>query len=385
MPCYFDHNATSPLRERAKAAWLAASKEAWANPSAPYPSAARAKLALDGAREKFAVLLGCDPGRIVFTSGASESNNAVLRRFADASPSSRCAVSAVEHPSILEPARAFFGERLTLLPVDVTGRVDIARAAEIIYAEHPALVSVMAANSETGVVQPWMDLAGICREAGIPFHCDAVQWLGRLPVGDMARRCDYLTFSAHKAGGPRGVGLLVAPAEDNVLHAQRGGHQENNRRAGTENVAAIVAAAAAIEEACREVADGRAAQQGEFKTAFEVRMEKLGAKVAGRSAPRLPQTAMLLMPRHANTSWVLRLAKRGFEAGTGSACGTGNLGPSHVLTAMGIEANAANRSVRISASAATTEEDWQTLATAIEEISAELDDENDTANVVSVV
>jgi cysteine desulfurase len=383
MP-YFDHNATSPLRDCARAAWLGASAEAWANPSALYTSGARAKLALEGARKRVAAILNCEPGRIVFTGCATESNNAVMRRFAAEGHNARCAVSAIEHTSVLEPARAIFGERLTLLPVDASGCVDVARAAEIIYAERPAIVSVMAANSETGVLQPWMDIAGICREAGIAFHCDAVQWLGRLPVGDMARRCDYLTFSAHKLGGPRGVGILVAPAADSQLHAQYGGHQESNRRAGTENVAAIVAAAAALEAACAEVADGRAAQQAVFRAAFEERMEKLGARLAGCEAPRLPQTSMLLMPRHANTRWVLRLAKMGFEAGTGSACGSGVNGPSHVLTAMGIEAAQAQRSVRVSACTSTDERDWAALAAAIEQVGADLDSDSGAANVVSI-
>ncbi|MFA5257931.1 MAG: aminotransferase class V-fold PLP-dependent enzyme [Opitutales bacterium] len=378
----FDHNATAPLRECSRKAWLDAGEQFRANPSALYPAALRAKAALEKARGDVAGLLACEPGRIIFTSGATEANNAVLRRFAG--PDARCAVSAVEHPSVLETARALFGERLALLPVDSSGRVDPAAAAEIIFDLKPALVSVMAANSETGVIQPIYDIAGICREAGVPFHCDAVQWPGRLPLGDIARHCAYMSFGAHKFGGPRGAGILLAPAQDAGLRGQFGGRQEGGRRAGTEDVADILAAAAALKEAVAEVADGRAAAQQGFKAAFEARMEALGAELAGKQAPRLPNTSLLLMPRHEGARWVLRLAKLGFETGTGSACSSGRAGPSHVLNAMGIDAARAKRSLRVSSGAATPERDWQALADAAEQVLADLDAEARDSAVVSI-
>jgi len=271
-----------------------------------------------------------------------------------------------------------------LLPVDGSGRVDPGAAAEIIFDLKPALVSMMAANSETGVIQPIYDMAGICREAGAPFHCDAVQWPGRLTLGDLSRRCDYMSFGAHKLGGPRGTGILLAPAQDTRLHVQTGGSQEASLRAGTENLADILAAAAALKEAVAEAADGRAAAQQVFKAAFEASMDALGADVLGRQAPRLPNTSLLLMPRHEGTRWVLRLAKLGFETGTGSACSSGKAGPSHVLDAMGIDAARAKRSLRVSSGAATTQHDWLALAEAVEKVLADLDAEARDSSVVSI-
>jgi len=382
MSLYFDHNATAPLRDSAIRAWTDASASVWANPSALYPSALAAKAALERARETIAALLACTPGRIVFTSGATEANNAVFSRFCGTG--APCAVSAIEHPSVIEGARAHFGQDVLILPVGAGGWIDIAGAAEIIYEKRPALVSAMAANSETGVVQPWLEIASVCRECAVPFHCDAVQLFGRIPIGDIAARADYLTFSAHKIGGPRGVGILLVPPEDNRIHAQHGGRQEAGRRAGTENVAAILAASAAFEEAAEEVSTGLAARQHTLRSAFEARMKALGTIVAGESSPRLPQTSMLLMPRHANTSWVTRLGKLGFECGTGSACGSGKLGPSHVLSAMKFPEALARRSVRVSAAAATKAEDWDALADAFERTLAELDAEAGTSSVVAI-
>ena len=383
MSLYFDHNAAAPLRPCAHEAWNAAAREAWANPSALYPAALAAKAKLEAAREKMADFLFCPPGRIVFTSGATEANNAVFRRFAQAAEAGEfCAVSAIEHPSVLEPARALFGKRLLLLPVGPDGWLDIAASAELIHEKRPALVSVMAANSETGVLQPWLEIASLCREYAIPFHCDAVQLLGRVPLGDIASRADYLSLGFHKIGGPRGAGLLLAPAEDSALRVALGGTQEAGRRAGTENVAAVAAAAEAMKEALDEVHSGLAARQGEFRDAFEKRLTSLGAEVVGGASPRLPQTSLLLLPRHEGTTWVSRLARLGFACGTGSACGSGKSGPSHVLTAMGVDADRARRAVRVSASAETSEEDWRALADAFATALAGLDAESAASGVV---
>ncbi len=301
MSLFFDCNATSPLRAKAEAAWLAASRETWANPSALYPSALGARALLEESRGRIAALLSCPPGRVIFTSGATESNNAFFRRFErDAARGACCAVSAVEHSSVSAAARAVFGERALVLPVTADGCVDVSAAEELTHRERPVAVSVVAACSETGVLQPWREVATLCRECSIPFHCDAVQLLGRLPLEDLAAQCPYATFSAHKAGGPRGVGLLVAPAEDRLLCLQYGGAQESSRRAGTENVAAIASAAAALEEALAEASLHLPKEQARHRDLFEARLKALGAKVAGEGAPRLPQTSMLLLPRHSN-------------------------------------------------------------------------------------
>jgi cysteine desulfurase len=385
MSLFFDCNATSPLRAKAEAAWLAASRETWANPSALYPSALEAKALLEESRERIAALLACAPGRVIFTSGATESNNAFFRRFEkDAARGARCAVSAAEHASVSAAARAPFGEGTLVLPVTADGCLNVSAAAEIIRRERPVAVSVVAACSETGVLQPWREMAKICHECECAFHCDAVQRLGRLPLGDLAAQCPYATFSAHKAGGPRGVGLLLAPAEDNLLRLQYGGAQESARRAGTENVAAIASAAAAIAEALAEAASPLPEEQARRRDRFETRIKALGAKVAGEGAPRLPQTSMLLLPRHSNLAWVPRLGKLGFECGTGSACASGKGAPSPILAAMGVPESLAQRAVRVSASLRTPEADWTALANAFESALAELDRESASSNVVSI-
>jgi cysteine desulfurase len=385
MSFHFDCNATTALRDCAREVWLAASREAWANPSALYPSALEAKALLEESRERIAALLACSPGRVVFTSGATESNNAFFRRFEkEAARGARCAISSAEHASVSAAARALFGERTLLLPVTADGCLDMAAAEEIIRRERPVAVSVVAACSETGALQPWREVAKICRECGGAFHCDAVQLLGRLPLGDLAAQCPYATFSAHKAGGPRGVGLLVAPAEDNLLSLQYGGAQESARRAGTENVAAIAAAAAALAEALAEASSHLAEEQARRRDRFEARVKALGAKVAGEGAPRLPQTSMLLLARHSNLAWVSRLGKLGFECGTGSACASGKSAPSPILAAMGVPESLAQRAVRVSASLKTPEADWTALADAFEKALAELDRESASSNVVSI-
>ncbi len=385
MSLFFDCNATSPLRKNAEAAWLAASRETWANPSALYPSALGAKALLEESRERIAALLSCAPGRVVFTSGATESNNAFFRRFEkDAARGACCAVSAAEHASVSAAARAVFGERALVLPVRADGRVDETAAEELIRRERPVAVSVVAACSETGVLQPWREVATLCRQCGSAFHCDAVQILGRLPLGGLAAQCPYATFSAHKAGGPRGVGVLVAPAEDNLLRVQYGGAQESARRAGTENVAAIASAAAALEEALAEASSNLPGEQARYRDRFETRLKALGAKVAGEGAPRLPQTSMLLLPRHSNLAWVPRLGKLGFECGTGSACASGKGAPSPVLAAMGVPAGLAQRAVRVSASLRTPEADWTALADAFESALAQMDGESAASSVVAI-
>jgi cysteine desulfurase len=385
MSLFFDCNAASPLRPKAEAAWLATSRQAWANPSALYPSALGSRALLEESREKIAALFSCTLGRIVFTSGATESNNAFFRRFEkDAGRGACCAVSAVEHASVSAAARAMFGERTLVLPVTADGAVDVSAAAERIRRERPVAVSVVAACGETGVLQPWREVARVCRECGCAFHCDAVQILGRLPLGDLAAQCPYATFSAHKAGGPRGVGILLASEEDNLLHLQHGGSQESARRAGTENVSAIASAAAALAEAVAEAASTLPKEQARCRDRFEARMKAFGATIAGEGAPRLPQTSMLLLPRHPNLAWVSRLAKLGVECGTGSACSSGKSAPSPVLAAMGVPASLAQRAVRVSASLTTPEADWTALAEAFERALAELDGESAASNVVTI-
>ncbi len=375
MP-YFDHNATSPLRDCARDEWLRVEGGLRANASALYPSARRAALELTRARSRAAALLGVEPERVIFTSGATEADNAVLRHFAR--KDAICAVSAAEHPAVFEAAKAFFGANMLVLPLEASGRVDLPRAHRVIADRRPAIVSVLSANSETGILQPVAQIADICREYGCAFHCDAVQSFGRVPLGDMPARCDFLSLGAHKLGGPGGVGILLAPAEGSGLHIQYGGAQEGKRRAGTENLACIVGAVAAMGEAVKELSSGLAARQAGYRDAFEARMLALGAKVLGCAAPRLPNTSMMLMPLAESHRWVLRLASLGFEIGVGSACASNAAEPSRMLTALGIGKSAAKRVIRVSSCARTGEDEWLALTDAVVETLRQMRTENET-------
>ncbi len=361
MP-YFDANATTPLQPAVREAMDEALDEAWQNPSSPFRAGARVRARLELAREELAERLGVDPPEIVFTSGATESNNAVLRHAAERSPDGWVAVSAVEHPCVLEAARAYFGDRVRRIPVAGDGRVD-PDAADAIVAEGPALVCLMAANNETGVLQPWREVAHRCRARGVPIHCDAVQWLGKLPASGLAG-CDYVVGSAHKIGGPKGVGFLRVPVSDPGLVVQYGGAQESGHRGGTENYPAVAGFLAAWRTCAGERGDlgDRERMRGDAARLLEETVP--GTRLVGSREAVLWNTIMVVPPRFANHRWVSRLDRAGFQASTGSACATGKEGPSHVLGAMGFEPEEARRSIRFSGTHATGIEHWRELAAA---------------------
>jgi cysteine desulfurase len=373
MP-YFDYNATTPPHPAAMAAGNALAAEAWHNPSSPYRAAARAHALMEEARERLAALLGGQPEDYVFTSGATEANNAVLQFAAQHAPENACAaVSAIEHPSILEAARAAFGKHTVLLPCTVDGITQLDALAEVLEKSRVAIVSVMAANNETGVLQPWAEARALAQAKGVPFHCDAAQWLGKLPPDSLAE-CDYVTGCAHKFGGPKGVGFLKVPAGDWAFRGQRGGEQEHGRRAGTENLPAIGAMVAALEAVTPRLAQETARWQSSRDSfAAELPGALPGAIMLGGSVQRLWNTVMLIAPRHENTRWVAALDRRGFQVSTGSACATGHAGPSHVLAAMGMGPEAARRALRVSAGWDTTAAEWEALLTAMGESLAALD------------
>jgi cysteine desulfurase len=349
---YFDANATTPLHPAARAAWLAAP---WHNPSSLYREAAEAREQLEDCRTRLAGLLDCEPGDLIFLSGATEANNAVIDHFARRS--GRAAVSAIEHPSIREPAAGAL-----LFPATAEGVADLDALRGLLKKEKPALVSLMAANNETGVLQPWREAQALCREAGVTFHCDAAQWLGKLPCAGLGD-CDFLTGSAHKFGGPKGIGFLkVSPSHP--IRWLRGGPQEERRRAGTENLPGIAAMLVALE--AREIdISGRAAWEAD-RNAFEASLKAAipGIRVVGESVPRLWNTVLLILPEHANVKWLARLSRAGFQVSTGSACSSGG-GASEVLAAMGLPSDDLRRVLRISSTWEHTAEDWAALGEAM--------------------
>ena len=357
--CYFDHNATTPLSGEASVAWLEATEQSWLNPSSPYRNAAAVRVRYEAARESLATQLFVAPERIVFTSGATEANNDVFRNWASQlSAHTLVGVNPTEHPSVIEAAKAYLGRRVEWLQIKSDGRVDVDSLRERVQSGQIAAVSVMAANNETGVLQPWQEIADICAEANVPYHCDASQWVGKMPLAGLSQ-CSYVTACAHKFGGPKGVGFLILPEELGDFSILLGGVQEKSHRAGTEDVAGVLAMLAALKVSKTQDSSGR---DYFIKRILE---EIPGTNLVGHEAPRLWNTVSLLLPRHASMRWIRALEKSGFLVSAGSACSTGKASVSPCLLAMGIDRVLAGRALRISSGAKTTEQDWQALANAM--------------------
>ena len=356
---YFDHNATTPLCEAAKAAWISASEAHWYNPSSPYRSAAAVKVRYEAARESLARHFGVSPERVIFTSGATESNNAVIRHWARSLSSDACVgINPTEHPSVINAAKALFGSRVVWLPLSKSGIVDMDALFGHIESGTLAAVSVMAANNETGVIQPWQAIADLCAKAQIPYHCDAAQWVGKLPVQGLSA-CNYVTACAHKFGGPKGVGFMLLPEGAVDFRLLDGGEQEVAHRAGTEDVASVLAMSAALEHSNSGNVEARDVFIEQIVQAIP------GVALIGAGADRLWNTVSMSMPRHQSVRWIRALEKAGFLLSSGSACSTGKTGVSEVLLTMGIDPAVAGRVLRISAGVETTAEDWQALSDAL--------------------
>lgn len=369
---YFDHNATAPLSPAARAAWLEAVERFPANPSSPHRLGARAEAALNEARAAAAEWLGCPPFDLVWTSGATEAANAVFHHAARTGDGEAW-VSAIEHPCVLAAARRWFGTRVRLLPVTPAGVLDLDQLADSLRRGRPTVVAVMAANNETGVLQPWREALTLCREHGVPLACDAAQWVGRLPAAGLGE-CDFVIGSAHKFGGPPGVGFLKVPRGFHPLLV--GGPQEGGRRAGTENLPGILALVAAWWECEQRLAAGEAAPRARWRDQFiaALRATLPGVTVLGETVPRLWNTVAALMPAvpDGRRRWVVQLDKLGFAVSTGSACASGKEQPSHVLRAMGVPPEAADRMLRFSAGWETTAGDWAALVAGIQQVHAAL-------------
>lgn len=369
---YLDHNASSPLLPVAREAWLDAVSRYPANPSSLHRPGARAERALDEARQQLADLLGCAPGDLVWTSGATEACAAAWHHAAAAAPGAAAWVSAVEHPAVRENARHFFPGRVREIPVDDRGVVRVDWLAEHGREVRPALVAVMAANNETGVLQPWREVAAWCAGAGVPFFCDATQWCGRQAARGLGG-CDFVAGSAHKFGGPRGVGFLKVPRGKAFHPLLRGGPQLEGRRAGTENVAGVRAMVATLAWCEERIAAGDGEGRAAWRDVFEadVRRALPGTQVNGDGAPRLWNTSGLVLPEaDCRQRWVVKLDKAGFAVSTGSACASGTEKPSPVLLAMGRSPAEAGRAVRISGGWHTAAADWTALREALEGIHA---------------
>lgn len=343
---YLDHNASSPLRPAAFDA-MAESLRAGGNPSSVHRAGRAARARIDAARRQVAGLIGALPSEIVFTSGGTEANNMALA----GTGRTRVLVSAVEHESVLKAV-----PHADVIPVDGSGVVDLAALERMLAGSEPTLVSVMFANNETGVLQPVAEVVRLARAAGALVHCDAVQGAGKVPVDLHGLGVDYLSLSAHKLGGPTGVGALVVRAGARFVTDRKGGGQESNRRAGTENVAGIAGFGAAA-EASRGGLDVAA-----LRDRLEVGLPE--AKVYGAAARRLPNTSCLSMPGVRAETQVMALDLAGVCVSAGAACSSGKVTPSAVLAAMGVEPADAEAAIRISCGWSTVSEDIDCLIAA---------------------
>lgn len=334
---YLDHNATSPLRPAAFESMIEVLR-AGGNPSSVHAAGRKARAAVETARRQVAALVGALPGEIVFTSGGTEANNLAL----SGAGRRRVVVSAVEHDSVL---RAVPGAEI--VGVDGNGVVDLAALERALgsSAGEPALVSVMLANNETGVLQPIADVVRVARAAGALVHCDAVQAAGKVPVEVHGLGVDYLSLSAHKLGGPTGVGALMVRDGAPLATDRRGGGQESNRRAGTENVAGIAGFGTAAQEAADE---GRDLAGWRDRIELSLVQTSPQARVFGAGAARLGNTSCLSMPGVPAETQVMAFDLAGVCIGAGAACSSGKVQRSAVLAAMGVPAEEAGSAIRIS-------------------------------------
>ena len=340
---YLDWNATAPLRPEAAAA-IGAALALGGNPSSVHHRGRAARRLVEESRAAVAAVAGAPTEAVVFTSGGTEANHLALL----GAGRSRILVSAVEHSSVLHAAPE--AERI---PVDSDGLVDLAALTGLLDADsRPALVSVMLANNETGVIQPAAEIAAIAHAHGALFHCDAVQAAGKIPLSLAAIGADFVTLSAHKIGGPAGIGALVMAPGAEIAPLLRGGGQERNRRAGTENLAGIAGFAAAA-AACDSAEHDRVRM---LRDRLEAALPG-DAVVIAAGAPRLPNTAAIAMPGVSAETQVIALDLDGVMVSAGAACSSGKVGPSHVLAAMGVAPDIADATIRVSLGWSTGEAD----------------------------
>ncbi|HWN25198.1 MAG TPA: cysteine desulfurase NifS [Candidatus Sulfotelmatobacter sp.] len=348
---YLDNNATTQLDPVVIEEMLPFLTEQYANPSASYRFAAKARKAIDLARARLAMLLGCEASEIVFTSCGTESNNAAINSALRFEPRGKHVVtSAVEHSAVLRPCQdlANQGCEVTFVGVDRDGNVDLAEL-EAAIRPATAIVSLMWANNETGVLFPVEKIAEICRKKGVLFHTDAVQAIGKIPVRLRDTTINFLSLSAHKFHGPKGVGAVYVNRRTRFRPLIVGGGQENGRRGGTENVASIVGLGKAAEcaaESLWEEATRVRAMRDRFEKGI---LESIpGASVNGWSAARLPNTSSFLFDGIESQAALMLLDRHHICCSAGSACRTGSQETSHVLRAMNSSGDGARRSLRFS-------------------------------------
>ena len=368
---YLDWNATTPLRTEARQA-MEAAWELSGNPSSVHAEGRRARRLVEEARAAIAAAVGASPRNLVFTSGGTEANALALTpglRRGSGLPVERLLVSAIEHASVLSGGQ-FSAEAIERIGVDRSGVLDLDRLRALLADGRPALVSIMLANNETGAIQPIREAADIIHQAGGLLHVDAIQAFGKIPFDINALGADLATLSAHKIGGPKGVGCLILA--DDVLGLEpvlRGGGQELGRRAGTENVAGIAGFGAAA-KAAMSTLEPDAARLKALRSELESGLRRTpGVMVFAGEVPRLPNTVLFTIPGLRAETAVIGFDLAGIAVSSGSACSSGKVQPSHVLEAMGFGPDLAQGAVRLSLGWSTSSQDidrcleaWRKLA-----------------------
>jgi cysteine desulfurase len=358
---YFDHNATTPVIDEVFEAMLPYIKDEWGNPSSIHWAGRSPRKAVDEAREKVAAFLNCTPLEVIFTSSGSESDNLAIKGVVNSKKGkgNHIITTRVEHPAVLNTCKylAKEGYDVTFLDVDPDGMIDLDDLKNSITPQ-TILISIMYANNETGVVFPIEEIGKIAKEHKITFHTDGVQAAGKLPMDLKTLPVDLLSISGHKLYGPKGIGALFARRGTRLVPIIHGGHHERNRRGGTENVAGLVGLGVACEVATRDMAEEVSHLSGLRDRIEKGFLEKIPhITINGGKSPRLPNTANISFEFVEGESLLLNLDMKGIAASSGSACTSGSLEPSHVLTSMGMTHELSHGSVRYSLGKSNTVED----------------------------
>jgi len=361
---YLDNNATTMIDPLVRDAMLPYLSEYFGNPSSGHRHGEIARQAVEKAREQVSELAGCRPRDVFFTSGGTESNNMAIYSALAATPEKRSIITSnVEHPSVIEPLAYFErqGYSVEKLEVDDNGNINLEELEKTIRPD-TVLVSLMAANNETGVIWDLEKIGGICRPKGVLFHCDAVQLTGKAAINMEKLPVDYLALAAHKMHGPKGCGALCVQPSTPVFPLIRGAGQERNKRAGTENVPGVVGLGNAAELALRFLA-----RYGEHTARLRDRMEQRllkeipNTRINGSHAERLPNTSNVSFKNTSSAAIIQELDEHGISVSAHSACHSGNLDPSHVLTAMHVPEDYVHGTLRISLSRFSTEAEIENL------------------------
>jgi cysteine desulfurase len=355
---YLDYNASGLVRPEVQAIMAAALADN-GNPSAVHAAGRRARARIETARAQVADLVGADPTAVVFSSGGTESNaQAILSALA--AGCERLIVSATEHPCVLEAATAS-GKPVKMLPVDTRGVIDLNKLRQLLGQPGKAVVAIHHANNESGVIQPIAEAARLVRSAGGWLHVDAIQSAGKIPVDIRTLKADSLTLSAHKLGGPQGVGALVMGEGREAVQMLHGAGQERGLRAGTENVPGITGFGESAVCAARDLSSAQA--HAAWRDAAEAVVKAAGAVIIGEGAERLPNTLFMAVPDWDSPQQLITLDLQGLMVSAGSACSSGKTKPSRAIVATG-RIDMATGGIRISGGWGTAEDDWQRFATA---------------------